>query len=378
MNKFLLSVALATSIFTSCTKKSTRETLKEELKSKKQSLSSLEKEIRVLQTKIESFDTLKKNHAIPVKVDTLGHSEYSNMVTLQGLIHSDQNIRISSEVAGVVTKIRVKEGENIQSGQILIDINNDLINAQIHELQTALDLAKITFEKQERLWKKNIGSEMQYLQAKTNYESLKRRMISTEIQLSKHKIIAQSSGQIEQIFVKTGQVASPGIPLLEITNNQELELHVKVSEQFLGKFTPGQNVMVRYPSISKQYEEKIDAIGSVIDPNSRRFLITIRPKNGKGLLKPNLLALIDLPSFNSANALSIPTKLIRQDSKGNFVLCVNENSAVEKAYLEIKEQFADRTIVKSGIEPGKLIITEGFTNVIPGDFVKIISSKAIQ
>ncbi len=362
----------------SCGEAGKIEKLKKELKEKKQELASVNKEILDLQTEIDLLDTTAKENTIPVKVDTLGHSKFSNMVTLQGLVKSDKNIRMSSEVPGRIEKIYVREGQKVSFGQALVKMNSEMISSQINELKSALKLAQATYEKQNRLWQKEIGSEIQLLQAKTNYENLQKAIETARVQLNKHLLTAPSNGYVENILSNEGQMAAPGLPLIEMTNNKTLELNLKVSEKFLGKLTTGQTVEIQYPSISKTFKEKIDAIGSVIDQNSRTFNITIRPKNGIPFLKPNMLALVNLPSFQAEQAINIPTKLIRQDSRGNFVLSVNSDKQVEKVYIQIEEQFADKTIIKSGVTVGQLIITEGFTNVIPGDLVKIISSKRIE
>lgn len=378
MTRFKLLAITLTVFLMSCGEAGKIEKLKKELKEKKQELASVNKEILDLQTEIALLDTTAKENTIPVKVDTLGHSKFSNMVTLQGLVKSDKNIRMSSEVPGRIEKIYVREGQKVSFGQALVKMNSEMISSQINELKSALKLAQATYEKQNRLWQKEIGSEIQLLQAKTNYENLQKAIETARVQLNKHLLTAPSNGYVENILSNEGQMAAPGLPLIEMTNNKTLELNLKVSEKFLGKLTKGQTVEIQYPSISKTFKEKIDAIGSVIDQNSRTFNITIRPKNGIPLLKPNMLALVNLPSFQAEQAINIPTKLIRQDSRGNFVLSVNSNKQVEKVYIKIEEQFADKTIIKSGVTVGQLIITEGFTNVIPGDLVKIISSKRIE
>ena len=158
----------------SCGEAGKIEKLKKELKEKKQELASVNKEILDLQTEIDLLDTTAKENTIPVKVDTLGHSKFSNMVTLQGLVKSDKNIRMSSEVPGRIEKIYVREGQKVSFGQALVKMNSEMISSQINELKSALKLAQATYEKQNRLWQKEIGSEIQLLQAKTNYENLQK------------------------------------------------------------------------------------------------------------------------------------------------------------------------------------------------------------
>ncbi len=349
------------------------------LTEKKKEFSKLKDEIEKLEKEISELDTTVKDIGIAVMVDTIKRGTYSNPFTFQGLVASDMNVMISPEVPSVIQRIHVKEGQRIYKGQVLASLDGRAAQSQIAELEANLRLAKVNYEKQERLWKQNIGSEIQYLSAKTQYESLQKRLQNAQVQLGKYSLRSPMNGTVDEIMANEGQlVGSLGGPsgVMRVVNLSDIEIKANVSESYLPAMSRGQEVEVFYPSLNLTVKEKITAIGNVIDVDNRTFTIVIKPKNKSKLLKPNLLAMITSSDYVKENSIAVPTKLIRNDGKGNYVLTVNSSTRlVEKTSVEIDKQFAKNTVLKGGLEEGSLLIVEGYNAVISGDLSKIVSSK---
>lgn len=362
-----------------CGKKSTDELAKkqEELTKKQEKLSTLQSEISTLEKEIAELDTTPRDNALPVMVMEIANGEFKNPFQVQGLVESNQNVMVSPEVPANVSQIHVVEGQRVSKGQIIASLDGSIAGAQIKELENALSLAKINFEKQERLWKKKIGSEMQYLQAKNQYENLQKSLETAQTQLGKYTLRSPINGTVDAIMANPGELVGgmTSGPVARIVNLRDIKIKANVSERYVGQIKAGQVVKVRFPSLGIETEEKVAAVSNVIDINNRTFVAYIKPSKNLDLMKPNLLALITAYDFVQTEAISIPTKLVRNDGTDNFVYTVKSTGSkkeVQKTIIEIEKQFPDETVVKSGLAPGDLIITEGVNSVIVGDQVKII------
>ena len=367
--------------FAACGKKADStalETKKAELDSLQSEQTTLKEKIAAVQEEIVTLDTAARVNAIAVMALEIQKGAFKNPFQLQGLVESDGNVLLSPEVPAKVVRIHVKEGQRVSRGQVIASLDGSTANSQIAELQGALSLAKTNYEKLEKLWKQNIGSEMQYLQAKNQYENLQRSIQTARTQAGKYTLRSPISGTVDEIMANEGELVGSmtGGPVARIVNLSDIQIKANVSERYLGKIKAGQNVVLKFPSIDLEMEEKVSAVGSVIDAANRTFTISVRPSKNLDRLKPNLLALITAYDFEDKDAISVPTKLVRTDGDKYFVYTIATNGnkkTVEKRYIEIEKQFPSETIIKSGLQPGDLVITEGVNSVIVGDEVKIVS-----
>lgn len=376
MKKFMLLPGLLFLMMSCGNDTESIEGRKKELTALKKEISKLQAKAKQLEAEIEALDTTEVK-GFAVKVDTLRRKTYKNPFQVQGLVVSDEDVVVSPEMGGIVKSILVKEGQNVQQGQILATLDASLVSAQISELEKALELAVIAYERQKALWDQKIGTEIQYLQAKNNKESLERRLQTTRVQASKFQLRSPVSGVIDALFTNKGDMAGPGTPVMRVVSTRQIKIKADVSEQYISYLKKNDEVSVFLPSLKKGSEERIQAVGSYINPNNRTFSIYISPspKISKEL-KPNMLALITAYDFAKENALSVPTRLIRNDENGTYILVASPSGkrsfVVEKKYVEIEESFATETILLSGVDEGTLMITEGFQKVIPGDRIEII------
>lgn len=379
--KNTIYILLATVLLiTACSKKP-----KSELEAKRAELDSLQTELTALKSKIESvnaeiesLDTAARSNAIAVMASEIKKGAFKNPFQVQGLIESNKNVLVSPEVPGNVTKIYVKEGQKVSAGQIIASLDGSVAGSQIKELENSLSLAKISFEKQERLWKQNVGSEMQYLQAKSQYQALEKSINTAKAQMGKYTLRSPISGTVDEIMANPGELVGgmTSGPVARIVNLSDIKVKANVSEKYVGKIKAGQTVQVYFPSIGLTMKEKVSAVGNVIDVNNRTFVMYITPSQNLNQLKPNLLALVTAYDFEDSDAISVPTKLVRTDGEKYFIYTIKTNGekkTVEKRYIEIEKQFPTETIIKAGLVEGDLIITEGVNSVIVGDEVKIIS-----
>ena len=351
-------------------KKAELETLTTEMNDLKETIAKVKGEIELL-------DTAARTNAIAVMALEINKSGYKNSFQVQGLVESDQNVLVRPEVPARILKILVKEGQHVSKGQIIANLDGSVASAQIAELEGTLGLAKLNFEKTEKLWKQKIGSEMQYLQAKNQFENLQNSIKTARTQLGKYSLRSPISGTVDELMINEGEIAGgmTSGPVARIINLADIQVKANVSESYLGKLKKGQTVDLSFPSIGLTMTEKISSISNVVDASNRTFVIYVEPSKNLDKLKPNLLAMVTAYDFDNADAIVIPTKLVRNDGQQYFVYTIKTNGSkktVEKRYIEIAQQFPSETVVKSGLETGDLVITEGVNSVIVGDEVKII------
>ncbi|MBT6236249.1 MAG: efflux RND transporter periplasmic adaptor subunit [Bacteroidetes bacterium] len=378
MKNIIVSLSII-ALFAACGGKTQNklELKRAELDSLQSEMTNLKAAIASVQEDIKELDTSARANAIAVMATEITKGAFRNPFQVQGLIESDQNVMVSPEVPAKITRILVKEGQRVIKGQVIATLDGSTASSQIAELEGALSLAKINYEKQKRLWKQNIGSEMQYLQAKNQYENLQNSITTARTQLGKYSLRSPISGTVDELMANEGELVGgmTSGPVARVVNLKDIKIKANVSEKYLGKIKKGQTVDVEFPSLGIKMTEKISSVSNVIDVNNRTFVVYVKPSKNLSKLRPNLLSMITAYDFEDSDAISVPTKLVRTDGEKYFVYTIATNGSkktVEKRFIEIEQQFPSETVVKSGLAPGDLLITEGVNSVIVGDEIKIV------
>lgn len=366
---------IAAAFMISCGEEAKKSSL-EELNAQKTMLvskiDSLNKALKSVEEEISKLD-LDKNlqtvTVIPVKNDVFKH-----FLEIQGVAKANKNIEISPEMGGNVTAILVKEGQKVQAGQTLIQLDDSSIRNSINELNTQLSLAKTTFERQERLWKQKIGSEMQYLQAKAQKESLENNLSSLRTQARKMRVTAPFAGVVDEIFPRLGELTSPQMPTVRLINLDNVYVEADVTETYLPIIKQGTETVVHFASINKEMNAKISQVGNFINPANRSFKIRINIDNKDQIIKPNLLADVKIVDFETTGII-IPATLVQQDQAGkNYVFTVvteNNVQKVVKNIITVGNEFNHEIYVSEGLKATDTLINAGARFVKDGDKVKI-------
>jgi RND family efflux transporter MFP subunit len=327
----------------------------------------LNEEIQVLKKQIEQQDTLKKEKSILVKVHTLEQKAFSHYIDVQGMVKSENDIIISAKVAGNILKIYAREGQPVTRGQLLAEIESDVIQKTLSELKTALELAEVVYEKQKSLWEQQIGTEIQYLQSKNNKESLEKKILSLQAQLEQYKIKATQNGIIDLIYHREGEAVMPGVPLFRIVNNQtgKLKVCIEVAETYSRKVNIGDFVEVLYPDIQFTQKLKVSKISEVINPLSRTFTVECWiNENVKGL-KPNMIAKVRLRDYYNSSALVLPVNAIQSSLEGEYVFVVVDGKA-QKRKIKVATTYGGFAEISEGLAKGEKVIIQGFQELTDG------------
>lgn len=374
MKNWILVIGIATVAY-SCESKSTDNLA--ELKQQKDSLKSLyddiAAQIAVIDQQIKAADTTAR---LPlVTLNTVEVKPFSHFVEIQGAVETGGNALLYPETPGTITAILVKEGATVNKGDVIMKIDADVLQSTLTEVETQYELAKDVFEKQERLWKDKIGSEVQYLQAKNNKESLEQRMKTVKQQIGMYVIKAPISGIVDEILPKVGEAAMPGMPVARVINYNETYVKADVSEKYVGMLKEGTLVNVSFPTIGKEYQSTVKRVADFINPTNRSFKIYIDLSNVKTDLKPNLLADISVRDFTLDTAVVLPSSIIQQDRNGNDYVYIIQTSSnqnvVKKVIIKPGFSYQNQTVVLEGLKGDEQYIDKGSRSVQDGDVVEV-------
>ena len=375
-NTFLILTIIISPV--ACNSERTAETIKSEIEEKENSIEALNSDIEELVAELNELnpDSEYTGKRIAVRTITLNPTTFEHYFEAAGEIESVNEAYISPEVNGQIEEIPVKEGQKVKKGQLLVKLNTNLIEKNIAEIKTQMNFAKTMYDKQSELWNKKIGSEVQYLQAKNNYETLQDKYKTLKTQYDKSLITAPFSGEVEDILLKEGELASPGIRLMQLVSLDKLVLKAKLSEFYISSIKEGDRVVVSFPSYSHlQVDATVTRVGNVIDKQNRTFIVEIELDNHDNRLKPNMLANITINDYSAKNSMVIPSVLIKHDLSGKYIFVLNQDGKLNKAkkkYVVPGKSYKSKTEILSGLNEGDTIITDGYNNVSEGSVVKII------
>jgi membrane fusion protein (multidrug efflux system) len=339
---------------------------------KKQQL-SLSKEIKILEEQIakENPDA-KKAKAKEVTVAVLKARDFDHYVQTQGHVESENNIMVSAKTMGVVERVLVTEGQQVSKGQILAQIDNSLVRTSIESMQSQLELAKTVYTRQKNLWDQKIGTEVQYLQAKTNKESLEKQLASLQEQNNMTRIKSPISGTVDQIMVKVGENISPGMPAARVINTNDLKLVANVSEAYVTNVKKGNKALITIPELKKEIEGTVSFVGRNIDQLSRTFTVEINLKS-QADLRPNMTATVKVIFTTEKDAMVVPINIIQtvNDQKIVYVAEKQGNQTVaRKKVVTVDGVYSNQAQVE-GLKDGDQIITFGYQGLNDGEVIKI-------
>lgn len=351
--------------------------IKSELTKKKDAKKALELEISELTDVLHKLEPKKDKAPLLITTQTIEAKDFNRMIEVQASVLSDNQVYVSSETGGRLLSMLVKEGQYVNRGQLVATVDLQSLQDQKAELETSMSLAKDVYDRQKRLWDQNIGSEIQYLQAKNGYERLQKTMATLNTQLGKANIYAPISGVVDKEFLKAGELAAPGAPIVQMFNPNKLKITADIPETYLGKVKSGDKVEISIPAINEEMTKRISLLGRTIDPSNRTFKVEVATDSKKGTIKPNLLAELRFNDYSKKDAVTVPLEIVQQEVSGKkFVYTATEKNGKDiavKKYITTGEGYEGDIIIEEGLSAGDRIIIDGARSISNGDAVKIIN-----
>lgn len=358
----------------------------EQIRKKKTELDSqqqeLDNQLEQLSRKIKELDPQEK---IPL-ITTFPaiESEFIHYVELQGNVDTKKNLVVYPEFSGILTSVFVNKGQKVTKGQTLAKIDDGGLSQQVAQLQIQADLAKTTFERQKRLWDQNIGSEIQYLQSKSTYESQQKAVNQLQQQVARTIVKAPFSGTIDDVITEQGSVVAPGqTPLFRIVNLDEMYIETDVPESYITTVVKGKTVQVEFPILGTTMDAKIRQAGSFINPANRTFKVEVAIPNKQKNIKPNLTAKLKINDYTNQKAILIPLSIISENAKGEqYVYTITNKTdkvaTAKRTIITTGKTQGDDIEVLSGLTNDDEIIQEGARSVKDGQEVKILKMESKQ
>ncbi|HYH56685.1 MAG TPA: efflux RND transporter periplasmic adaptor subunit, partial [Anseongella sp.] len=297
---FILSAAAGmTFLATACGTSGDPENKQAQLEQLKKEREALDEKIKSLEAEVlaENPELVQKK-VFNVAVDTVDLRPFEHYIQVQGRVESEDNIIVSAESPGVIRNILVREGQRVSKGQVLAELDNKVLRSSIAELQTALNLANTTYERQKNLWDQNIGTEFQFLQAKNNKERLEQQLNTLNEQIDMTRIKSPINGTVDAVISKVGENAAPGSPSFRVVNFSDLSVNASITDSYAGMIKTGDEVIVSFPDIKTEIRSKVSFVSRVIDPDSRTFEIEVKIPS-LDQYKPNMVAVLKIVDYAS-------------------------------------------------------------------------------
>ncbi|MFC6997116.1 efflux RND transporter periplasmic adaptor subunit [Rufibacter roseus] len=371
MKKQIIAAFVIMAVLSACGEKDKQAQLAE-LKKEQAELSG---KIAKLEAELEKEGKGPKVNTVPVSVVTVQPETFRHYLEVQGRADFNQNVNVSAKVPGVLTSVRVDRGDQVRKGQVLATIDASVLDQQIAALRPNLDLARTVYQKQKNLWDQKIGTEIQYLQAKNNVESLERQIATMQENRAQYTVTAPITGQVDEVVPKAGEAVSPGIGIIRIVNANSGKVVAEVSEAYANQIKKGDQAKIFFPDLNQEVNSTVQVVSSQINPSNRSFMVEFglsAAEQQKINLRPNMVAVVRIQDYVKENAITLPLDLVQKDEQGSFVYVVEQKDGqrvAAKRNITTGTSYGGKVEVLSGLNANDQVISAGAQNLNPGQAV---------
>lgn len=337
-------------------------------------LDKLKKERTQLDAKISKLEAevLKDNpdKATPVGVTAMQPTDFNSYIEVQAGVSGDENINATPQAPGVVKSVSVRSGQHVSKGQVLATLDAAAVEQQAKAQEAQLTLAKQVYEKQQKLWAQNIGSEIQLLTAKANYESAQKQYDALKAQRSMYTITSPISGTVDAVNVKVGDATAPGAMGVRVVSFDKLKVVTTLGENYIGKVKQGDEVRLVFTETGDTINTKLNYVARSVDPVSRSFNVEVWLGSRKNI-SPNMSCKMQIVNYSNKNALVVPVSAIQKTAEGEMLFVADKGKA-KSVVIKTGRNSNGMVEVLEGLNAGDKVITEGYTEIDNGKAVEIL------
>ncbi|RYZ56186.1 MAG: efflux RND transporter periplasmic adaptor subunit [Sphingobacteriales bacterium] len=369
--KHISYLILAVALFASACGKKTTTTTEQLIELKKQR-AELDQQIAKLETEVNKNDSTK---ATSVAVTVIQSESFNSFVEVQAAIEGDANVNVLPQnmAPAAVRSVLVTPGQRVGKGQTLAVLDASTTDQQIQAADAQLNLARQLYEKQQKLWAQNIGTQVQLLQAKASYESSLNNKQALVAMRNQYKVVSPISGVVDQVNLKVGDIASANSGAanmgIRVVSNDKLKALASLGENYIGKVHQGDVVTLVFPDLNDSIRTKVSYVSQAIDPISRAFNVEVKlPANKR--LRPNMSCKMRIANYENNNALVIPVAAIQKTADGELVY-VAENNKAKAVYIQTGRNSNGMVEVLGGLKAGDKVITAGFEDLDNGERIAV-------
>jgi RND family efflux transporter MFP subunit len=342
--------------------------LKEKHDKLTEQISKLEKEIAADDT------TVRKTNSPKVAVSEIKPFEFNHFIEVQGKLDGEENLGISAKAPGTVESVFVKMGDKVSKGQILAKLDDAVLQQNLKQMSDNLAFVTELYEKQKNLWEQQIGSEVQYLSARNNKETLENSIQTLKNQISLMTITSPINGTVEDVSIKIGQSVAPGLPVIRVVNFSTMKVVADIAESYSSRINTDDEVLVYFPDLKKEITAKISSVSKFIGAQNRTFQIEVRMKPEYDNFKANMIAILKINDYRAENALVVPINLLQNDKNGNFVVLADKGNPsyhARKCVVKTGQTYNGMVEITEGIKAGDLLITAGQIDLQDGQEIRL-------
>ncbi len=321
---------------------------------------------------------VKPDKLINVKILPVERGLFQHFIQVQGMVESDNNILVPPRSSGIVKKIHVYAGSKVASGQLLAELDSSILESSIDEVENGLKLAQTIFERQQRLWNKKIGSEIEFLQARNNKEGLEKRLATLKEQYKLAKIFSPLSGTVDKVLIKEGEMAAAGMGAIRVVQLSNLKIKVDLSEIYISQIKKMDLVHVSIPVTGREFDLRVDAVSQVIDPDNRTFQIEMKIPRSEAGIKPNMLSVLMINDYSNPEALTVPANSIQETGTGKFIFVAEQKNGdwiARRRSVKTGKSYKDRVEVLSGLQESEYVVTLGYQNLADGQKIAVVAGQ---
>lgn len=352
-----------------CGKSETVKDLRAERSELDQKIRDIDAKIKSLEAKTDPNSATAKHQVVTVQ--TAKTETFEHVINVKGTVDSRSSVVITPRMGGTLVKLNVVNGQPVKKGQLIAQLDAELVHRGMDELQTQLDFAITLFEKQKRIYDAKAGSEVQYLQAKNQKESLERRMESLKEQLAMSRIVAPISGYADKVVPKVGENVAPGFAMMTIVNTSDLRVVVDLAESYISTVNQGDEVMVVFPDIQDTMRTKIAVVSRNVDALNRAFRVEIPIRGMKAdMIRPNTTVAAFINDETVKSAIVLPLSAVLNAGTERYVFVVEKNVAKRRT-VTTGLTSEGRVQIVSGIKAGEQIVIAGALDVADGQAIQI-------
>ena len=373
MLRYLAFTTAAVVLLSACSSNGTPEDAKlppaKQLEAYRAERAKLDQKIKALEARLGK--SARTDGSAPVTEFIAKRGPFDHFVVVKGTVESRSSASIAPKTSGQLVSLHVTNGQMVKKGDILAELDAEIIHRGLDEITTQLEFATTLFQKQERIFNQKAGSEIQYLQAKTNKEALEKKLASLKEQLALTRITAPVSGYVDGLVPRNGELVMAGMPIMTIVNTSDMRVVADIAETYVNTVSSGDPATVMFAEIGDSVKTRLGNVARNINAVSRTFRVEIPVTTLSAKLRPNSTCNISINDVTTPKAIAIPLEaIIRQNDKA-FVYVISNNVATKR---EIQTGMVSNAMVEvvHGVNDDDHVVVRGATNLAEGQRVSVI------
>ncbi|NCC59666.1 MAG: efflux RND transporter periplasmic adaptor subunit [Verrucomicrobiae bacterium] len=308
--------------------------------------------------------------ALMVNATVLEPQTLNNMFHITGILLPDEEVDLTFESSGKITKIHFNEGSYVQKGDLLAKVNDAPLQAELKKLEAQMPLAEDRLYRQQTLLEKDAISQETYQSVSTQLETLKAEIELVKARIRQTELRAPFSGMIGLREVSEGAYASPTVVVARLTKISPLKIEFSLTQNFVNLIKPGTEITFTVENDLKAYDASVYAVESRLDVQTLSLFARARYANSDGKIKPGQSAKISIKLDQINDAIVIPS-ISSVKEMGRDITYIYENGMAKEVEIITGMRTSSSVEVISGLSVGDTLLTTGVMQLRSGMPVEI-------